>query len=70
MEKKKKLKTSPKTDYYRPRKEKRKQVFPFVVLKPTQGSGFSRSVPQQRKKRDFRTQSLTAATSPRLTGHG
>ena len=36
-------------------KQKTKQVFPFVVLKPTQRSGFSRSVQQQQKKRDFRT---------------
>ena len=33
-------------------------------------SVFSRSVPQQRKKRAFRTQHWTAATSPRLTGRG
>ena len=47
-----------------------RQVFPFVVLKPTQGSGFSRSVPQQRKKHAFRTQHRTAATNPRLTARG
>ena len=34
-------------------KQKTKQALPFVVLKPTQGSGFSRSVQQQRKKRRF-----------------
>ena len=36
-------------------KHKTEQVFPFVVLKPTQGFGFSRSVQQQRKKHAFRT---------------
>ena len=50
---------------------KTKQAFPLcsVVLKPTQGSGFSCSVPQplpaQRKKTV-----LNAATIPRLTGQG
>ena len=36
-------------------KQKTKQAFPFVMFKPTQGSGFSRSVQQQRKKSVFRT---------------
>ena len=40
---------------YRSRKQKTKEVFPFMVLKPTQGYGFSRSVQQKRKKRAFRT---------------
>ena len=44
--------------------------FPFVVLKPPQGCGFSRSVQQRRKKRAFRGQHFTAAASPRITGHG
>ena len=35
------------------RKQKTTQVFPFVVLKPTQGLSFSRSVQQQRKKALF-----------------
>ena len=51
-------------------KQKTKQALPFVVLKPTQGSGFSRSVQQKRKKCAFRTYNVTAAASPRLTGHG
>ena len=59
-------------DSYGIGKQKADQGFPFVLLKPTQGSGFSSSVPQparQLKKRAFRTQHLTDATSPRLTGH-
>ena len=36
-------------------KRKTKQVSPLVVLKPTQASGISRSVEQQRKERAFRT---------------
>ena len=30
-----------------------KLTFPFVVLKPTQGSGFSRYVQEQRKQRVY-----------------
>ena len=51
-------------------KTENKTDYPFVVLKPTQGSGFSRSVQQKRKKCAFRTYNVTAAASPRLTGHG
>ena len=50
-----------------------RQVFPFVVLKPTQGSDFFIFVPKPAraaKKRVFRTQHLISAMSYRLTGHG
>ena len=52
---------------------KTKQVVTFVVLKPTQASGFSwfcfTACPGSENRRAFRTQLLTAAASPRLTGH-
>ena len=41
-----------------------------MVLKPTQGSGFSRSFQQKREKRAFRTYHFTASAITRLTGHG
>ena len=50
---------------YRIGKQKTKQVFPFVVLKPT--------LPQPArtaKQRAFRTQHSTAATNTRRTEHG
>ena len=52
-------------------KQEIKQVFP-VVLKPTQGAGFSCSVPQPTRtaKKNVFFAHLTAATSPRLTWHG
>ena len=59
-----------KADTYGIGKQKTTHVSPFLVLKPTQGSGFFRSVHRQRQKRVFRTHHLPAATSPRLTGHG
>ena len=40
---------------YRSRKQKNKARYPFVVLKPTRGLRFSRSVQQKRERRDFRT---------------
>ena len=62
-----------KADNYGIGKQKTKQVFPFVVLKPTQALAslvLFHSLPGQQKKKAFRTQHLTAATSHHLTGHG
>ena len=60
-----------KADNYGIGKQKTKQVFPFAVLKPTPGSGFSRSVVQQRKNVLF---ALSTLPLPRVlasqdTGH-
>ena len=60
-------------DNYGTEKQKIKQVFRFCVETHTRLWLLLFSVPQparRRKKRAFRTQRLTATTSPRLRGHG